>query len=76
MERKIALKSGFEIFWLSEDEITLKFSCAIKLFKHIKSTGANAFKVPFLGRSTLQKCAQIYKNSLTYHPIFVALIKR
>lgn len=73
--KKIALKSGFEIFWLSEDEITLKFSCSIKLFKHIKSTGANAFKAPFLGKSTLQKCAQIYKNSLTYHPIFMALIK-
>lgn len=68
---KKLFEENFELLELSEEFITLEFSSPLELFRHLKLCGVNSLGSFFLGKEFLKKFEQDFKNSLTYHPIYI-----
>lgn len=68
---KKLFEKDFELLELSEEFINLEFSSALELFRHLKLCGVNSLGKFFLGKEFLKNFERDFKNSLTYHPIYI-----
>lgn len=79
-----SMLSDFEVRVLEEEVVNMEFATPIDVLRHIKNIGANAMAAEFWTKGGLRDFEQKYKElfstengvSLTYHPIYVVLVKR
>ncbi len=74
---KDELKRYFKILELKDEVLEMRFEGALDVFRHIKNSGANAFKHRiYLSKKLLERYEQRFENRLSYHPIYILMMKK
>src|SRR5262249_12386743 len=74
----------FDILYLEEEEIRLRFTTPLEVLNHLKYTGVTGTNKSIWTRSMLQSFCDEYWNryhinrhvTLTYHPIYLLAVKK
>lgn len=72
MLKALLKHAGFKLIKIIESEEKLYFKSPLKLLKQLKLSGSNALNSSFfIGKKELMRIEKEFKNTLTYHPIYI-----